>query len=333
MNMEKYVDMVSPFTGGKVKEFSTVEEHEFRKETYSVHVCYYICEDTGEKFTTTGQDELLFNDLYSQYRVKHGIPFSEEIKEIRLRYKLNYSQITRILGFGANQYAQYENGQIPSESNGKMILAIQSKQVILGLLEASKEEFEIDEYLKISEAISCASDKVTCSAQQSLFYKDIKRSVYNGFKQPNVQKLMEMIKYFVCNSKSIFPTKLNKEMFYADFYHYKRFGISISGLNYQAIQFGPVPVHYNTIYDNIDSINKEIVLAHDMESTRLTCDEYDLSLFGEKEKETLETIVRIIQPMKTDEIVTESHKEDAWINYSQGNKLIPYSEAFSLRLI
>lgn len=331
--MEKYVDMVSPFTGGKVKEISTVEEHEFRKETYSVHVCYYICEDTGEKFTTTEQDELLFNDLYSQYRVKHGIPFSEEIREIRLRYKLNYSQITRILGFGANQYAQYENGQIPSESNGKMILAIQNKQVILGLLEASKEEFEIDEYLKISEAISCASDTVTCSVQQSLFYRDIKRSVYNGFKQPNVQKLIEMIKYFVCNSKWIYPTKLNKEMFYADFYHYKRFGISISGLNYQAIQFGPVPVHYNTIYDNIDAINKEIVLAHDMESTCLTCDEYDLSLFDEKEKETLETIVRIIQPMKTDKIVTESHKEDAWINYSQGNKLIPYSEAFSLRLI
>jgi hypothetical protein len=148
-----------------------------------------------------------------------------------------------------------------------------------------------------------------------------------------VQKLMEMIKYFVCNSKSIFPTKLNKEMFYADFYHYKRFGISISGLNYQAIQFGPVPVHYNTIYDNIDGIDKEIVFAHDMESTRLTCDEYDLSLFDEKEKETLETIVRIIQPMKTDEIVDASHKEDAWINYSQENRLIPYSEAFSLRLI
>lgn len=43
----------SPFTGGKVKEVSTIEEHEFRKEKFSVHVRYYICEDTGEKFTTT----------------------------------------------------------------------------------------------------------------------------------------------------------------------------------------------------------------------------------------------------------------------------------------
>jgi len=80
-------------------------------------------------------------------------------------------------------------------------------------------------------------------------------------------------------------------------------------------------------------VNKEIVLAHDMESTRLTCDEYYLSLYDDKEKETLETIVCIIQPMKTNEIVAESHKEYAWINCFQGNKLIPYSEAFSLGLI
>ena len=39
--MEKYVDMKSPFTGGRVKEVFE-------------------------------QDTLQFNDLYSQYRIKHG---------------------------------------------------------------------------------------------------------------------------------------------------------------------------------------------------------------------------------------------------------------------
>ena len=77
--MEKFVDLKSPFTGGRVKEVSTVEEHEFRKETFSVHVRYYVCEDTSEKFTTSEQDELLFNELYSQYRVNHGIPFPEGV--------------------------------------------------------------------------------------------------------------------------------------------------------------------------------------------------------------------------------------------------------------
>ena len=138
----------SPFTGGKVKEVSTIEEHEFRKEKFSVHVRYYICEDTGEKFTTTEQDELLFNELYSQYRVNHGIPFPEEIKGIRLRYSLNYQQITKILGFGANQYAQYEKGQMPSESNGKLLSAAMNRAFMLHLLEGSRAEFDEAEYEK-----------------------------------------------------------------------------------------------------------------------------------------------------------------------------------------
>ena len=51
-------------------------------------------------------------------------------------------------------------------------------------------------------------------------------------------------------------------MFYADFFHYKQYGISISGLNYQAIKYGPVPVHYDTIYDHIGGVEKEIVFSH-----------------------------------------------------------------------
>ncbi|MCM1522774.1 MAG: XRE family transcriptional regulator, partial [Muribaculaceae bacterium] len=94
--------MKSPLTGDRVKEVSTTEEKIFRKERFRVHVRYYICEDTGEQFTTTEQDTLLFNDLYTQYRIKYGIPFPDEIKAIRTGYGLNYSQISRILGFGAN---------------------------------------------------------------------------------------------------------------------------------------------------------------------------------------------------------------------------------------
>ena len=78
--MEKYVDIKSPFTGGKVKEVYTMEDVEFRGEKFLVHVRYYVCEDTGEQFTTTEQHTLQFNDLYSQYRIRHGIPFTDGIK-------------------------------------------------------------------------------------------------------------------------------------------------------------------------------------------------------------------------------------------------------------
>lgn len=330
--MEKYVDMISPFTGGKVKEVRTVEEQVFRKETYSVHVRYYVCVDTGERFTTTEQDELMFNELYSQYRVKHGIPFPSEIKEIRERYGLNYSQMSKILGFGVNQYAQYENGQMPSESNGKMILAARKKEVMLQFLEAAKEDYEQGEYERLRQAVCQAPVQRKHVASLNLFYGELKRSIFNGFGKFDAEKLAQMVKFFISHEGMVYPTKLNKEMFYADFLHYKQYGVSISGLSYRAIKYGPVPVHYDTIYDHIEGIEKELVFSHDMPSTRLSCTGFDTGVFDEKEMKTLATVLERIKPMKTAEIVELSHREHGWLAHEVGNQLIPYSEAFDLLL-
>lgn len=331
--MEKYVELKSPFTGGKVKEVSTVEEHEFRKEFFSVHVRYYVCEDTGEKFTTSEQDELLFNELYSQYRVNHGIPFPEEIKAIRQRYGLNYQQMTKILGFGTNQYAQYEKGQVPSESNGKMLSAAMNSQFMLHLLEDSKAEFSEEEYNKVYQSVLASEARPESEVQKRLIFRDIRRSIYNGFGVLSVRKVSEMVKFFISHEGGIFPTKLNKEMFYADFLHYKQYGLSISGLQYQAIQYGPVPVHYDTIYDNIDGINKDLVISHNMESTRLTCDGCDPSVFTEQELQSLKSVLAMARPMNTQDLIAKSHDEEAWQNHHETNGLIPYSDAFGLKLL
>ena len=328
--MEKFVDLKSPFTGGRVKEVSTVEEHEFRKETFSVHVRYYVCEDTSEKFTTSEQDELLFNELYSQYRAAHGIPFPEEIKAIRQHYGLNYQQMTKILGFGSNQYAQYEKGQVPSESNGKMLSAIMNRQFMLHLLEDSKAEFGDEEYRKVYQSVMASDSRVEDEEAKRLIYRDTRRSIYNGFGVHSVRRVSEMVKFFVSREGGVFPTKLNKEMFYADFLHYKLHGQSISGLQYQAIQYGPVPVHYDTIYDNIDGISKEIVILHNMESTRLSCEGFDANVFTKQELQTLNAVLTMAKPMNTKDLIDKSHDEDAWLNHYEGNGLIPYSEAFAL---
>jgi transcriptional regulator with XRE-family HTH domain len=331
--MEKYVDMKSPFTGGRVKEVFTTEEQEFRKENYTVHARYYVCEDTGEKFTTTEQDELAFNELYGQYRVRHGIPFPEDIKATRERYSLSLAAISKILGFGINQYANYENGQVPSESNGKMILAARNKNFMVSLLDSSREQFTEAEFTKIRNSILSAPEESTSDKLTALYYSDTQCSVYNGFSSLNTNKVANMAKFFIHKEGSVFPTKLNKEMFYADFAHYRKHGRSISGLRYKAIKYGPVPYHYDTIYDNIDGVEKNIVISHNSESTCLACDGYDPKSFSEDELATLESVFAVTQKLTTEEIVDKSHEEPAWANYNSQSGFIPYSEAFNLILL
>ena len=210
--MEQYVDMKSPFTGGRVKEIFTTEVQEFRKENYTVHARYYVCEDTGEKFTTTEQDELA--------------------------------------------------------------------SFIISLLDSSREQFTEAEYMKIRNSILSAPEESTSDKLAALFYSDTQCSVYNGFGSLDTNKVANMVKFFIHKEGSVFPTKLNKEMFYADFAHYRKHGRSISGLRYKAIKYGPVPFHYDTIYDNIDGVEKNIVISHNSESTCLSCDGYDSKSFS-----------------------------------------------------
>ena len=330
--IEQSTDIKSPYTGGAVKEVFTLERQLFKGEEYWIHARYYQCVDTGEKFTTTEQDELTLNDLYSQYRIKHGIPFPDEIHRIRTNYSLSYAQIGRILGFGANQYAKYENGQLPSDSNGRMIGAVRYKTVMLKLVENLKDLFEADDYEKIHRRVAESREESMDTDVDRIIYEGTQRSIYNGFGEFNHRKVEEMVRYFVSLGPS-FPTKLNKEMFYADFLHYRKYGQSISGLRYQAIHYGPVPVHYSTIYDRVPGLIRESIFRDGMESISFTCDACDLSVFNEKERGTLKEVARVLQPLTVKEIVSRSHEEPAWQAHYQDREIIPYSEAYQLRLM
>ncbi|MBD5153501.1 MAG: DUF4065 domain-containing protein [Oscillibacter sp.] len=333
--MEKFVDMKSPFTGGRVKEISTMEVKEFRKEKFPVHVRYYVCEDTGEQFTTTEQDTLQFNDLYAQYRIKHGIPFPDEIRMIRQKYNLNYSQISRILGFGANQYAKYESGEIPSESNGKMIMAVGEKNVMLNLLKNCESTFQPGEYDRIlTSIIKSEETNFNTYPLYKIIYSDSRRSIFNGYGPKSIEKLFEMVRYIVRKHGEVFPTKLNKLMFYSDFCNYRKIGQSISGLQYRALNFGPVPDHYATIYDNVPYLDKRLIEVHGMVGTILSSksDECDV-VISDVEMETMDYVIEKLQDLTVKDIINASHHEDGWIHNNQTHGYISYDEAFNMRLV
>lgn len=321
----------SPFTGGRVFLVEDIEEQEFRKEKYGVHVRYYVCEDTGEQFTTTEQDEMAFNELYNQYRVRHGIPFPDEIRRTRERYGLSCAQMTRIVGFGQNQWRLYEAGQVPTESNGKSIVAVADSGTLLRMLEASRAEFPEDEYLRIRRKAIMAGGQDDDRMARLYFYGDTKRGMYNGYSAMSPAKLGAMVRLIVHNEGSgVAKTKLNKEMFYSDFLHYKRHGQSISGLCYQAIQYGPVPFHYDTIYDNVKDLQREEVTAGDLDYVLFKAAKPDISVLDDKEVATIMEVSRRLAPMSRKEVVTLVHKETAWQQYKDKHQLIPYSEAFNI---
>ena len=62
--------------------------------------------------------------------------------------------MSRVLGFGINQLKNYEEGQVPSESNGKMLRLAADPLTMMNLLELSRNEFPDAEYERIRGKIA-----------------------------------------------------------------------------------------------------------------------------------------------------------------------------------
>lgn len=152
----------SPLTGGKVILHKEPDKLTFRNEEFAYMSYEYECVDTGQRFTDSELDWKNMEQVYEQYRKKHNIPSPAELTAMREKYGLSAIKMAQVLGLGVNQYAKYEQGEMPSESIGKMLRSIQTPAVFMGYLEDAKNQFSEEEYKKI------------CAKVQKSFLKIIK---------------------------------------------------------------------------------------------------------------------------------------------------------------
>ncbi len=331
--------MKSPFTGKEmniVKQWRTMS---FRKDEFKVLFHSYKCEDTGEQFEDDVFSQLNFNQLVNQYRVKYSIPFPEQIIAIRKKYSLSAAKMSEILGFGANGYRQYEGGEVPNQSNSKLIQLAGDPREFKKLV-----QYCITPDHKFIEKINRTIENLLEKQKKHKFEKQLENYFFGaclpnsltGFKTPNIDKFSEMVVFF---TEKLHPwkTKLNKLLFYADFMMYQQTGFSISGIQYRAIPMGPVPNNFNSIFEYL--ANKDEI---DIYYTNFTdggtgeqfkpnpARKFRLGLFTETELGILNAVAERFKNTLTNEIIEISHKEKAWIENIAERKLIDYNYSFEL---
>jgi putative zinc finger/helix-turn-helix YgiT family protein len=334
--------MKSPITG---KEMKLTKEHRsmnFRKETFEIVFHYYKCEDSGEHFTTTTLDELNMNQVYNQYREKFNIPFPEEIIRIRERYSLSAAKMSEILGFGVNSYRQYEAGEMPSIANAKLIQMVDDPKYFIDMVELCGT---LDE--KIKQKYIQKAQLLVEERKRNIFNLNFIEyllgnhlaDVYSGYRNPNFEKFTEMVVYF-SDKIEPFKTKMNKLLFYADFFMFKQSCFSISGMRYKAIDMGPVPNNFQSIFEYL--ANKDEIDIHTTEfSNGYTGEQFKArkerpfkaELFSANELETLEKVATVFKTTSTNDIIESSHLEEAWKKNKKNKSVISYEYAFELNQI
>ena len=331
--------MKSPITGLEMKLTKEQRSMIFRKETFDIVFHYYQCEDSGEQFTSAALDELNMNQVYNQYRDKFNIPFPDEINNIRSKYGLSASKMSEILGFGVNSYRQYEAGEIPSVANAKLIQMVDDPQNFMEMtaLCGTLDKKARSKY--IQKAIFLAEEK-----KRNIFNINFKEyllgnhlaDIYSGYRNPNFEKITEMVVYF-SDKLSPFKTKMNKLLFYADFLMFKQNCFSISGMRYKAIEMGPVPINFQSIYeylankDEIDIFITEFPQGYIGEQFKAKNNRpFKAELFSENELNVLEKVANVFKPTSTNQMIEISHLEEAWKKNEKNKSVISYEYAFDL---
>lgn len=327
--------MKSPYTGREMELRHKTVVLSFRKEEFECVFHYYYCSDTQEEFEDEHLSALNMQQVTDQYREKYNIPFPEQIKAIREMYGLSAARISEILGLGINTWRLYENGEMPTIANARLVQLISDPANFMK---------HIREFGDVSEKMT---EKITRHLQQqtirgnNYFEAQLGQNLpnrLNGYRLFDRKKTEQLVCLFA-EQFCPYKTALNKLLFYTDFFHFKQTGRSITGLQYAAIDFGPVPDHYNSLYEMIADrglIRIEGTMTDFGYTERIVSggqiSQGDL-VFSEEEQKTLSVIIERFKKLSTREIVELSHQETAWVNNYPNRSLIEYFHAFNLKVL
>jgi len=334
--------MKSPFTGGATELVREPKAFTFRKETFEIIYHSWKCVDTNEFFTTDELDQLNITQVHNKYREKHKIPYPDQIRLIRSKYELSATKMSELLGFGVNTWRNYESGEVPLISNGRLIKLAADPREFNKLVEICDvfSEKELQRIrVRLEHLIELENESDEKLLKHFLTFTKSGPNVFTGYREMQLNKLLNMIRYFAETVQPL-KTKLNKLLFYADFLNYKRTGFSISGSNYAAINLGPVPEAYDTLFeyfyrnkliqieyinfDNRDNIGEKFVPDPNRP--------FEQELFNTAELNALQYVAEYFKTMNSQDIIEMSHKENAWKMKSKDKSAVEYDYAFELSI-
>ena len=307
-------------------------------ETIEYLETYYRCTEDEESFAFIPaklMDENLFA-ARNAYRVAHGLLTSQEIVQLRKKFGLTQKELALLLGWGEITITRYETKQIQNETHDSMLKAVRKNALeARKLLERNKDSFEVNRYLEILKVIDDEIERtsVVYFARQKIEARQIR---YQGNVEAtggvaiNIDKVRNMMLFFAAKCKNLFKVKLMKLLWFSDALYFQRYNVSMSGLVYQHMPRGALPVAH---WDLMELVPVETVIDDyaQLESYKiLPCADFSEDVFSDEEKDVLYAVLNKFVNYTGKEIANYMHNEVA---YTQTNdrEIIPYSLARMIR--
>lgn len=262
--------------------------------------------------------------------------FTNTLKSLREHdFQLTQAQFAALVGMGVASINRYENGAEPTEAHRQFLESLSNPDVLLRILQDKEELIGNANFLRLSK---WAEEKIGEKDLERVetYQKNISDPELTGKREFNLPRLVEMVRFFT--SEGEWKTKLNKLLFYADFFAYRELGKSISGTRYVIGSFGPIPDGQEMLYS---SLAQTAVIEPREKFTRETGEpveklystrQVNRRIFSFKEFRIMEAVQSFFSRMTARDIAEYSHQEEPYDGEHMGES-IPYSKAITLSQI
>ncbi|MDI6696621.1 MAG: DUF4065 domain-containing protein [Anaerolineales bacterium] len=308
------------------------EDFSVRGEIVNVEVEYYQCQECGEEFEDSRSAIDPYEIAYREYRARKGMLQPEDIRDFRIKRGLTQKEFSELLGIGIATLNRYENGALQSEAHDRVIKLAMEPRNFLSLISNSQGILSDSKKQKIISQLAEETEVSWLEITKDVF-GNYNADLYSGYKKFDLVKFFEAIKFF-CFHERIFKTKLMKLLFYADFGHFKKYSVSITGARYARLPYGPVPDQFERwlaalILDE-DGVRKEEDWNQDYPGEVYVGNRSpDLSIFTPSELRVLASVKEVFQNFSAKRISDLSHNEKGY-QETETACLISYSYASEL---
>lgn len=321
----------------ETKVITKRESYDVCGESIEVDAQILVCAECGEEFYCEELDNATLIRAYNEYRRRHKLLLPEEIKKIREQYGLSQRSFAKLLNWGDKTICRYENGSIQDKAHNSLLLFLREPENMRTYL--TENEIVLDERQKaklLDTVDKLEQDKEYRAGRRffEIFFSRIP-SEENGFKGFDYEKLCAMVLFFAHKSTGLLKTKLMKLLNYSDMVFYKENGISISGLRYKHLPYGPVPDNFDIILgkmaaDHLAHIEVIYDGAYEKHQVVPECDVPE-GVLSDSEVEMLNRIYEKFKSFGSVEISDYSHKEKGY-NATKTGQIISYAYAMDIEL-
>ena len=322
----------------EVKTVLVKESATFKNVKVSYDALYFYCDIAEELYMN--EQQMQENDIHLKdaYRKAEGLLTSAEISAIRAKYRISQSDLCILLGWGGKTITRYESHQVQDKAHDTILKKIdQDPEWFLSLLSDAKDNLSVESYQKYFDAATALyeedQDAYMRKAVEASYARFQGNQMFHGNTELSLDKVVDVIRYFAASTKitSLYKVKLMKLMWYADALSYKNRGFAITGLIYQALPMGAVPVGHNSMINLKDVPCEEVDLGETNAYHFSLKEATSFPALSDEDKGVLDIVIEKLGNMTKSEIISFMHKEQAYVKTALRD-IISFEYAKSLQI-